>query len=100
MRHMPKAHRVVDRRFARGELFVQIVLWQLPMPTAERPHGLKYRLYCGRAGTCVVRYDNEAGKGDHRHTGEREEPYRFESVERLLSDFAADVKRLTGWRFE
>jgi len=48
----------------------------------------------------VVRYDNEAGKGDHRHYGEREEPYRFESVERLLSDFAADVKRLTGWRFE
>lgn len=48
----------------------------------------------------MVRYDNEADKGDHRHYGEREEPYRFVSVERLLSDFAADVKRLTGWRFE
>jgi uncharacterized protein YwbE len=46
---------------------VQAVVWRLPKLSAERPHGLKYRLYCGRGGVCLVRYDNETGKGDHRH---------------------------------
>ena len=54
-----------------------MVLWQLPKPTKDRPHGLKYRLYYGLAdGTCVVRYDNETGKGitgitasERSHTG-------------------------------
>ena len=50
--------------------------------------------YCGRAGRCLVRYDNEAGKGDHRHVGEREEPYRFKSLAGLLGDFAAEVAQL------
>ena len=46
-------------------LIVEAVIWQLADPTADRPHGLKYRLYCGRGGECIVRYDNETGKGDH-----------------------------------
>jgi len=41
-----------------------------------------------------VRYDNELGKGDHRHYGEREETYAFTSLEALLEDFQADVIRL------
>ncbi|MEW6168108.1 MAG: DUF6516 family protein [Pseudomonadota bacterium] len=75
---------------------VEIVIWQLPQATADRPHGLKYRLYCGRDGACLVRYDNEAGKGDHRHYGDRQEPYRFDSLTRLIEDFTTDVDRLTG----
>lgn len=67
--------------------------------TVERPHGLKYRLYCGRNGECLVRHDNETGKGDHRHYGESEQPYHFESVDRLLADFRADCTRLAGWRW-
>lgn len=27
----------------------EMVLWQLPRPTKDRPHGLKYRLYYGLA---------------------------------------------------
>ena len=61
---------------------------------------MKYRLFCGRPGEFLVRYDNEAGKGDHRHYGNREEPYRSESVERLLADFRDDCARLAGWRWE
>ncbi len=30
-------------------------------------------------------------KGDHRHYGSREMPYKFSTVERLISDFLADV---------
>jgi len=41
----------------------------------------------------VVRYDNEAGKGDHRHAGRREPDYGFTSLRRLQDDFWADVAR-------
>lgn len=41
----------------------------------------------------MIRYDNKAGKGDHRHLGSREEPYQFRDVETLFADFMADVDR-------
>lgn len=70
----------------------EMVLWKLPKRTTERPHGLKYRLYYGLAdGTCVVRYDNESGKGDHRHIRDREESYPFRDVESLVADFLKDI---------
>jgi len=71
---------------------VEMVIWQLPERSGERPRGLKYRLYAGTAnGTCLVRYDNERGKGDHKHIGDREQPYAFVDVERLIADFLADL---------
>ena len=79
-----------------GGAIVEMVLWELPGKSADRPYGLKYRLYCGRGGKCLVRYDNETGKGDHVHYGETERPYRFEGWEKLLEDFLADVDRLNG----
>lgn len=97
---MSQAVKILDRKLKRGDLMVQIVIWQLLRSTPDRPHGLKYRLWCGRAGETVVRYDNETGKGDHRHGAAGEEPYVFVSPERLVADFAADVERLTGWRFD
>ena len=78
------------------ESIMEIVLWRLPRPTPERPHGLKYRLYFGRRGVCLVRYDNETGKGDHRHVHGREMPYEFRSVEQLRRDFEEDVKATGG----
>jgi Family of unknown function (DUF6516) len=72
----------------------EMVLWQLPKATKDRPHGLKYRLYYGLAdGTRQVRYDNETGKGDHRHYGMQEELYHFTGVETLVADFLADIAR-------
>ena len=70
---------------------VEMVLWQVPEPVAGSRHSYKYRLYYGRDGVMLVLYDNERGKGDHRHRREREEPYLFTSVEQLMSDFLADV---------
>jgi hypothetical protein len=73
----------------------EMVIWQLPGRSIERPHGLKYRLYFGTAsGKCLVRYDNETGKGDHRHFGEQEEPYFFTTVEQLVADFQQDIDRM------
>lgn len=39
-----------------------------------------------------LRYDNETGKGDHRHVGPREERYAFSDAETLLADFWRDVE--------
>jgi len=78
------------------ESIVEIVVWRLPRPTPDRPHGFKYRLYYGRGGVCLVRYDNETGKGDHRHVRGREMSYEFESVEQLRRDFEKDVKAAGG----
>lgn len=77
---------------------IEGVVWALPRPTSDRPHGYKYRLYCGRADRCLVRYDNETGKGDHVHYGREERPYRFVSLVRLIGDFHRDVQALTGGR--
>ena len=100
MHHMAKATLLLDFKAVQGDLLIQMSLWQLPRPTKDRPHGLKYRLYLGRSGQTLVRYDNEAGKGDHRHLGadEVETPYEFSSLERLLDDFRVECEKL-GWRW-
>jgi hypothetical protein len=70
---------------------IEMVIWLVPK-SGERPHGLKYRLHFGSpVGKCFVRYDNETGKGDHKHVGTTEERYRFTSVEGLIQDFENDV---------
>ncbi len=74
----------------------EMVLWKLPQPSPDRPHGIKYRCYHGNAlGQCIVRYDNETGKGDHKHIGEKEIPYKFISVEKLIEDFIDDINNLS-----
>jgi hypothetical protein len=77
---------------------IQRTVWQLPHPTADRPHGFKFRLYCGKDGQTIVRYDNETGKPAHRHVGpeEVESAYEFISLRQLLQDFLADVESLSG----
>jgi len=71
---------------------VELVLWELPDITEDRPHGFKYRLYFGDSeGNCLVRYDNESGKGDHKHIGEKEISYKFVDRDKLIADFYHDV---------
>lgn len=72
---------------------VEIVIWELPEPLAPSKHRFKYRLYFGRPPRELVRYDNERGKGDHRHLDGEESPYLFTTVEQLLDDFECDVVR-------
>ena len=74
-------------------IIIQIKIWQLPSITPERPHGLKYLLFYGRKGERIIGYDNEAGKGDHRHYRDSEERYSFISMEKLITDFWNDVKK-------
>jgi hypothetical protein len=75
------------------DAFVDVVVWEVPEPAPPGTHGFKYRLAYVVGGRCVLRYDNERGKGDHRHTETSEEPYRFSTPEQLVADFGADVAR-------
>ena len=93
MQYMLKATAILKEKKVLGEVVIEMVVWQLPRATTDRPHGYKYRLYCGRSGRCLVRYDNETGKGDHVHEGNTERPYRFVCLDRLIADFEADVLR-------
>lgn len=40
-----------------------------------------------------MRYDNERGKGDHRHAGGVETNYEFTDLDTLLADFERDVTK-------
>ncbi len=75
--------------------FVEMVIWQVPKPMRGSVHTFKYRLALVVEGVCVLRYDNEAGKGDHKHVGERVAAYRFTDLDRLQADFWRDVN---NWR--
>lgn len=72
--------------------FVEAVVWQLPKRLSGSSHRYKYRLALIVDRVCVLRYDNETGKGDHKHVGNREAPYRFVSLDALQQDFWADVE--------
>jgi hypothetical protein len=86
---------LLDVRFVLDERsFVQMAVWQLPQPVEGCTHGLKYRLAFVVDGHCVLRYDNETGKGDHRHVQGTETPYEFENLEVLQVDFWKDVDAL------
>ena len=76
------------------EVFAEIVVWHLPFPLPGSKHLYKYRLAYVVGGECVLRYDNEAGKGDHRHFRGKEFEYTFRSIERVLVDFNNDVRGL------
>jgi hypothetical protein len=70
---------------------VEMVIWQVPRRIPGSRHEFKYRLNFGKDGRRIVGYDNERGKGDHRHVQGRELPYKFTSPETLIADFLADV---------
>jgi len=76
-----------------GAAYAELVLWQVSKPVAGSPHGYKYRLAYVVDGKCVLRYDNEAGKGDHRHFRGREQTYAFTTPEKLITDFQHDIAR-------
>ena len=74
--------------------FAELVVWRVSAPVRGSAHAYRYRLALVVGGKCALRYDNEAGKGDHRHVGDDEQEYRFKSAEQLLADFWRDVEEM------
>jgi hypothetical protein len=93
-----KAVQLVGTRIAYSEsAFAELVLWRLQKPLKGATHAFKYRLAYVVRGECVLRYDNEVGKGDHRHFGKRESFYAFTTPDQLIADFQKDIAR---WNHE
>lgn len=90
------AQLLLKERYVLSETdFVEMVVWSVPSPLPGSQHSYKYRLALVSKGTCVLRYDNEAGKGDHKHLEQTEQPYLFTNVDNLQSAFWDDVE---AWR--
>ncbi len=85
---------VKERTVLSDEAFYEIVIWQVPEPVPGSAHPFKYRLALIVKDQCVLRYDNERGKGDHRHVGAVEEPITFTSLDDLLVAFERDRERI------
>ena len=91
-----KATQLVRTRIAySGNAFAELVLWQVPSALEGAAHAFKYRLAYVVDGACVLRYDNEVGKGDHRHFGNAEHRYSFTTPDQLIADFQFDIARWT-----
>jgi hypothetical protein len=90
--HPMKAQEIFRVKQAYGSGFVEVVIWQVlePVPPCEHPH--KYRLVYVVNGQRLLGYDNERGKGDHKHIGGGESPYSFVNPQQLMADFMADLK--------
>jgi hypothetical protein len=89
-----KATLVVRHRITyEEEHFAEVVVWVVPQPLAGCLHTYKYRLAFVAHGECVLRYDNEIGKGDHRHADGSEGRYRFSTLDKLFADFDRDIRR-------
>lgn len=84
-----------ERHIIAEDAFVEMVVWRLPAPLPGCHHNFKYRLALVVNGICSLRYDNETGKGDHSHRGEKKTPYYFTTAQALLDDFWNDVE---NWR--
>ena len=84
-----------ERHVLSEDRFAEMVIWQLPERAPGSPHRFKYRLAFVVDDVCVLRFDNEAGKGDHRHIRGKEMPYDFVSPETLVTDFWNEITR---WR--
>ena len=89
-----KARLIRRIREAHRRGFIEGVIWEVPQPVLPSEHRIKYRLAYVAEGVRVVGYDNERGKGDHKHVGKRELKYRFTDIDTLVHDFLRDVERL------
>ncbi len=94
-----KAVRVLHTKEVKGDEIVEIKIWQVPM-SEDKPHGIRYSVVYNKDGKRLLGYDNAEGKGDHRHYGNNEEPYRFNTIWDLIRDFKKDLKQIRGGEWD
>jgi hypothetical protein len=93
-----KARLIRRSRYDLGEgETVHVRIWLLPTPVTGSADSLKYSFAFVCDEACVVRYDNERGKGDHRHIDREEFSYDFIDIRTLDRDFWRDVR---DWRVQ
>ncbi len=72
---------------------VEVKVWAVTT-SEDKPHGYKYSLVYIKHGKRILGYDNAEGKGDHRHYGDKETPYKFISTKKLFEDFYKDLREV------
>jgi hypothetical protein len=82
-----------ERIVLASDAIVEMIAWRVPQPVPGSAHGFKYRFAYVVDDICVLRYDNEAGKGDHRHLRGREEKVSFKSIDALIGEFIRLVEK-------
>jgi hypothetical protein len=92
---MAKATLVLHERVVlREAVFAELRIHAVPDPVPGSSHGLKYSLALVARGACVLRFDNERGKGDHWHGPDGvERSFVFEGIDALLGRFWTEVDR-------
>jgi hypothetical protein len=83
-----------EKKYLEDGSFREFKIWRVPQ-SPNKPHGYKYSFVYIVNDQRVIGYDNAEGRGDHRHYGDKEYPYEFESLEKLWQDFTSDVVK---WR--
>jgi uncharacterized protein DUF6516 len=78
---------------------VETKLWSVPV-SEHTPDGVKYSLVYIVNGERIVGYDNERGKGDHKHIEGTEIPYVFSDIDALVEDFANDLEEFVRRYYE
>ena len=86
-----------ERQSLTETAFIEAVMWLVSRPVSGSGHDYKCSLVLVAEGVRVLRYDNDAGKGDHKHVAGREVTYRFIDLSTLQTDFWNDVE---AWRAE
>ncbi|HFW3588250.1 TPA: DUF6516 family protein [Salmonella enterica subsp. enterica serovar Birkenhead] len=82
--------------FPNEDAFTSVTVWTVDPSVRGSQHGYKYSLAYVVRGVCVMRYDNEAGKGDHKHIDGVELPVSFSGLDDLIGQFFDDVNKIRG----
>jgi hypothetical protein len=93
---MPVIELISTKRVHVDGLTIETVVWLVPKPVPPARNRYKYSLFCGWPGDRLVAFDNESGKGDHKHVLGIESAYTFTTLEQLLRDFAAEIEKAIG----
>ena len=87
---MPRATPILQEKVIdEAGNIVELAIWRVPVGLRYRGR-VRYRLAFIRRG--------ERSPGDHRHVRGVQESYAFVDVDRLIADFVADVRHVTGAR--
>ena len=72
---------------------IEMVIWHVPTSVPPTTHNYKYRLVYIVDGKRVIGFDNECGKGDHKHWDDVAHSYIFKDIETLIEDFLLNGER-------
>ena len=75
---------------------LEVPIWSVPQPVPPATHASKCSLFFGRPNQRLAGFDNDRGKGDHKHIPGIETPYAFVSIHQLLQDFRVEVEAAKG----